>query len=51
LRNIKNKSYGVKDGAYWMQRSKRLEGLLRETSVFCPAGHKYEIEKALEFEQ
>lgn len=49
--DLSNKVYGIKDGAYWMRRSKKLEGLLMETSAFCPAGHKYEIEKALEFDQ
>jgi hypothetical protein len=45
---LANKVYGVKDGAYWRQRTKKLEELLKEASVFCPAGYKYEIERALE---
>lgn len=44
---LANKIYGIKDGAYWMSRTKKLEDILREVSVFCPAGYKYEIEKAL----
>jgi hypothetical protein len=36
--DLSNKVYGIKDGAYWMGRSKNLEGLLREASAFCPAG-------------
>lgn len=49
--DLANKVYGIKDGAYWMLRSRRLEGLLREAAVFCPAGYKYEIGRALEVEQ
>jgi hypothetical protein len=49
--DLANKVYAIKDETYWMQRSKKLEGLLREASAFCPAGYKYEIEKALEIEQ
>lgn len=48
--NIANKIYGIKDGAYWMDRSKKLESLLNEVSAFCPAGYKYEIEKVLGIE-
>jgi hypothetical protein len=45
--DLANRVYGIKDGAYWMQRCGRMEGLLGEVSPFCPAGYKYEIEKAL----
>jgi hypothetical protein len=45
--DLANSVYGIKDGAYWMQRCRKMEGLLREVSPFCPAGDKYEIEKAL----
>jgi hypothetical protein len=44
---LANKAYGVKDGAYWMERSRKLEELLREAAEFCPAGHKHEIAQAL----
>jgi hypothetical protein len=30
-----------------MQRCGKMEGILREVSPFCPAGYKFEIEKAL----
>jgi hypothetical protein len=46
-----NKVYGIKDGAYWMQRAKNLEGILKEVEAFCPAGYKYEIKKVLKVEQ
>lgn len=49
--DLANRVYGIKDVAYWMQRCRRMEGLLREVSTFCPAGYKYEIEKALEMVQ
>jgi hypothetical protein len=48
---LANKVYGVKDGAFWMQRANRLEKLLNEVSVFCPAGYKSEIAKALRMEE
>lgn len=44
---LANRVYVIRDGAYWMSRTKKLENLLREVSVFCPAGYKYEIEKVL----
>lgn len=44
---LANKIYGIKDGAYWMSRTRMLEELLKEVSVFCPAGYKCEIEKKL----
>jgi hypothetical protein len=45
--DLANSVYGIKDGAYWMQRCRKLEGLLGEVTCFCPSGYKYEIEKAL----
>jgi hypothetical protein len=45
--NLANKTYDIKDGSYWMDRSKKLESLLNEVSAFCPAGYKCEIEKVL----
>jgi hypothetical protein len=49
--DLANKVYRIKDGAYWMQRAKNLEGLLNEVEAFCPAGYKNEIKKVLELEQ
>lgn len=49
--DLANKVYGVKDGAYWMHKSKKLEGLLKGTLVFYPAGYKHEIDRALEMGQ
>jgi len=46
--DLANRVYGIKDGSYWMQRCRKIEGLLREVSQFCPSGYKYEIEKAME---
>lgn len=48
---LANKVYGIKDGAYWMQRAKNLEGLLNEVEAFCPAGYRNEIKKVLEVGQ
>ena len=45
--NLANKIYEIKDGAYWMKRSKELEDLLKEVSAFCPAGYKYEIDRVI----
>jgi hypothetical protein len=45
--DLANKVYGIKDGAYWLQRTLKLEGLLREVSCFCPAGYRAEIERML----
>lgn len=45
---LANKVYGIKDGVYWMQRAKLLEGLLREAEAFCPSGYKHELNRALE---
>jgi hypothetical protein len=49
--DLANKVYVVKDGAYWMQRSRKVEGLLKEALVYCPAGYRYEIEKEIELLQ
>jgi hypothetical protein len=46
--DLANRVYEIKDGAYWMQRCGKMEGILREVSPFCPAGYKFEIVKALE---
>jgi hypothetical protein len=48
--DLANKVYKIKDGSYWMERSKKLEGLLQEVLPFCPAGYKFEIEKSMEIE-
>jgi hypothetical protein len=42
-----NKVYDIRDGAYWMNRAKKLENLLNEVQVHCPEKHKTEIEKVL----
>lgn len=47
---LANKGYGIKDGAYWMQRAKRLEGILSEVWAFCPAEYRDGIKKTLEAE-
>lgn len=45
--DLANKVYDIKDGAYWLQRTQKLEWLLREVSCFCPAGYRVEIERML----
>ena len=47
---LANKTYGIKDGAYWMQRYKKIEGLLKQVEGFCPAGYRSEIAEALKVE-
>ena len=49
--DLANRIYGVRDGAYWLERSKKLEGLLREVWAFCPARHRNEIARVLEVGQ
>jgi hypothetical protein len=49
--DLANKVYGIKDGVYWMERAKKMEGLLQEVLPFCPAGYKHEIERSMEIEQ
>jgi hypothetical protein len=49
--DMANKVYGIKDGAYWMQRAKNLEGILNEVEAFCLVGYSNEIKKILEVEQ
>jgi hypothetical protein len=48
---LANKTYGIKDGVYWMQRAMELERLLREVQVFCPIIQKNEIEEMLKVEE
>jgi hypothetical protein len=45
--DLANKVYGIKDGAYWMQRSRRVEGLLKDALAYCPAGYRSEIEREM----
>ena len=47
---LANKTYGIKDGAYWMQRYKRIEELLKQVNGYCPARFKSEIAEALKVE-
>jgi hypothetical protein len=48
---LANKIYGVKDGAYWMKRAKRLEKLLKDVQAFCPVIQKNEINQILKVEE
>lgn len=38
---LANKTYGLRDGSYWMQRSRKLEKLLRDVTGFCLAVYFY----------
>lgn len=44
---LANKTYGIKDSAYWMQRTMKLETLLREVEAYCPEKYKIEIENGI----
>lgn len=45
--DLANKTYNIKDGAYWMQKAKSLEVLLNQVQIYCPENYKTEIEKVL----
>lgn len=47
---LANRIYKIKDGAFWMVRAKKLEGLLKEVADLCPENYKNEIKMTLEVE-
>lgn len=47
---LANRIYKIKDGAFWMERAKKLEGLLKEAADLCPENYKNEIKMTLEVE-
>lgn len=44
---LANKTYEIKDGAYWMKRAKNLEKVLRDVQAFCPVIQRNDIEEML----